>query len=240
MFLLAPPTAPARRAELAPFRVTDRVHIHGMVSALAKTRAVVALFPDGEGDAVLSAVLHVEPGRLVLDLPADAGACRNLLAASGTTLVSAAQGVRVEAELGRLDLQGDGLHARIPDELLRVQRRAAFRVPMGAGTTLQCWLPGALATEVRVLDLSAGGVGLLMAPRVAEGAAVGTLLRGCLLTLPAAEERWLSVSLQARRLQATRGGAWRGGFAFIGLPAGKEQLIRSYVLLREREARPPR
>jgi c-di-GMP-binding flagellar brake protein YcgR len=93
------------------------------------------------------------------------------------------------------------------------------------------------AVDVALLDISGGGVGLMVPLDVAGGLEKGQMLEGCKIMLPS--EGLLVSDLCVRNLfdVTTRGGAryMRVGCEFIGLSTARLTAVQRYIIQSERE-----
>jgi c-di-GMP-binding flagellar brake protein YcgR len=128
----------------------------------------------------------------------------------------------------------------VPDDLLRLQRREFFRLstplvtPIRLRTTLE---PGAQDFDVSLLDISGGGVGLMVPPDMASLLEKGLMLENCKISLPS--EGLLIVWLCVRNLfdVTTRNGAHysRVGCEFVNISAAQLSNVQRYIIQVERE-----
>lgn len=148
----------------------------------------------GAQDFVVSAVLAVNPDfeEVVLDYGADEAAMQRLLRAERLRITTHLDHVRIHfqtdvASMGAFD-SGPAFRVRLPDSVLRFQRRDAYRLKIPLGRPLLCDIPRAEgdpapAMHVRVRDISVAGVGLIDYPKDLR-VAVGMVWPGCRIDLP--------------------------------------------------------
>ncbi|MDW8467985.1 MAG: PilZ domain-containing protein [Burkholderiales bacterium] len=135
----------------------------------------------------------------------------------------------------------DGLAAlrvRVPETVLRLQRRDHFRVapPLARPLELEAPHPAGGRVRLRVLDISCGGAAVALAPPQLA-LAPGELLRGCAVELPGPVR--LVFDAEVRSVEPGRGpgGATRCGLKFVNLPGAALTAIQRYVLQLDRERR---
>ena len=96
-----------------------------------------------------------------------------------------------------------------------------------------------LAVETPLLDISGGGVGLLIPPEQAEYFQRGTIIDDCKVVLP--DEGVLTATLCVRNLidVTTRNGIrhFRVGCEFVNLSAARASLVQRYITRIERDRR---
>jgi len=144
------------------------------------------------------------------------------------------------------------LAAPIPNEILRLQRRDAFRLQVPLSHDLKCILPlpesehehhhrrgdpRKNGVEAPVIDISAGGLSLEV-PFTKTAPAVGDQIDGCYLKLPG---NLIPVNLEirnhGRRILGNGKEVLRLGCSFISLPVQNANQIQRYIYQIERETR---
>ena len=139
------------------------------------------------------------------------------------------------------------LAAPIPDEVLRLQRRDAFRLQVPLSHALKCILPAhdqyneqesrKKTLEVPVFDISAGGLSLEV-PFGKITPNVGDTINGCHLKLP---DDIIGINLEirnfGRRILSNGKEILRLGCSFVSLPTPAANQIQRYIYQTERELR---
>jgi c-di-GMP-binding flagellar brake protein YcgR len=142
------------------------------------------------------------------------------------------------------------LAAHIPAEILRLQRRDAFRLQVPLSHDLKCLLPAQesdcnhtdtgfprKSIEVPVIDISVGGLSLEI-PLSRSAPVVGDQIIGCCLKL---SDTFIEVDLEVRnyghRILSNGKEVLRLGCCFISLPTQTANQIQRYIYQIEREIR---
>ncbi len=162
--------------------------------------------------------------------------------------------VRIQFRLQNImevSLEGNlTLAAPIPEEVLRLQRRDAFRLQVPLSHDLKCILPlresehdhqngdpQKKGIEAPVIDISAGGLSLEV-PSNKTAPIVGDQINGCYLKLPG---NLIPVNLEirnhGRRILGNGKEVLRLGCSFISLPVQNANQIQRYIYQIERETR---
>lgn len=221
------------------FRIHSRMEIVGLLRAVAAHREIVTIQFGGAQDFVVSAVLAVNPDfeEIVLDYGADEGAMQRLLRADRLRISTQLDHVRISfgAEgAGAVTFEGGpAFRVRLPDSLLRFQRRDSYRLKIPLGRPLLCQVPsaaGGAPLAIKVRDISVAGIGLtdyppgfLLSP--------GQVLAGCRINLPELGSLIADVEV----MHTTTGEARRCGCRFKNLPLPMANLIQRYITRIERE-----
>ena len=153
--------------------------------------------------------------------------------------------VRIQFSLRALQLTSSegsaAFRAALPQRLLRLQRREFYRLQAPVTQSLTCTLPlrhtdGAVRNaDLRVLDISGGGVAIAVPPADAVLEA-GMELMDCQLKLPGSAPIPARLSVRNLFRITTRNGIemLRAGCQFTHMPRGAEDAIQRYILKVER------
>lgn len=221
------------------FRIYSRMEIVGLLRAVAAHRELVTVQFGGGSDFVVTAVLAVNPEfeEVVLDYGADEAAMQRLLRAERLRVSTQLDHVRMGFTAdgaGAVSFEGGpAFRVRLPDSLLRFQRRDAYRLKVPLGRPLLCQVPaagGGSTLALKVRDISVAGIGLTDYPP-SFLVTVGQVLEGCRINLP--ELGALVADLEV--MHATQGEARRCGCRFRNLPLPMANLIQRYITRVERE-----
>lgn len=241
MLLPSPPSDAAERC-----RLSARAEVLSYLRQAVERRATVAAFFGGGNDRFATTLLSVNPQfeELVFDCSGDPEANAAILRSGRITFVTVIDDVKVQFDTQRAEATVfDGLPAyrtRIPSSLLRLQFREFFRVAPPLSRPLACRLPdprqrGAVL-ELRVLDISAGGLALLLPCELPLE--VGDRIPECRVALTEVGE--IVFEAEVRSLLSYTGpgagdGAWRCGLRFVALPGTQTALVQRYVMKLQRE-----
>lgn len=237
--------------ELEQTDVYSQYLLHSKAEILAVLRTIIqkgALvtvhFDHGRSFFLTSMVaLRPDDGEIILDLGSNEE--MNDKAEKTGTLIFTTTVDKVKIQfllerLRRMKYQGRAAFSGdIPDKLLRLQRREFFRLstPVARPIRMVTKLEGGRAIDVALLDISGGGVGLMVPLDVADLLEKARMLENCKIVLPG--EGLLVADLCVRNLfgVTTRGGAryMRVGCEFIGLPAARLSAVQRYIIQVERE-----
>ena len=235
-------------SDLEQFRIHSRVEIIALMRALQDAHTLVAVYWDGGSRSIVTNVLAVDPEfeEIVLDAAAKDEDNASLLRSTPVTAVALLDQVKIQFQASRASQtvfeDAPALRVRLPDSLLRLQRRNFYRVATPVAKPLKVVVPPAgeraKSMELRVFDLSCGGVGVLQ-PGSAPPCERGTVLANCRIDLP---EVGSITSAMVLRFAAAETGAngspqVRCGFEFVDLPSSMMTAIQRYINKLERERR---
>jgi c-di-GMP-binding flagellar brake protein YcgR len=232
--------------DLERFQIYSRIEIVAVLRALIERRAQATIhFSQGE-EFLLSTLLSVNPDfeELVFDCCGDQAANDRLLRSPRLHFVAALDRVRIQfAALHAESTVHDGLPAfrvRIPDSLLRLQRRDYFRVAPPVAKPLLARIADprepARVVELRVLDLSAGGIAVTDPP-LGLRLEAGMVLEQCSLDLPGIGEVRFRAEVRSTPAKRASGGASRCGLRFLDMPGAVSARVQRYILQLDRDRR---
>jgi len=239
----------ASAADSGDFRIQAPIEILGLLQRLQQERTPLILSsPDGLSLSTRICELDADAGRMLLDSPAPGSPLPALLGAQELTAVAYLDQIRLQFDLdGLMLLQAnpsagpdDLLRADLPVQLYRFQRRQAFRVrPTSRTPQAHVCVPGAdeaapITLSLRVLDLSLGGLALLLPPEQ-PAPATGQLLQAVRVELD--RHTRLMVDLRLQHVRAQADGSRQLGLTFENLDPLAERDLQHYVDQAQKMAR---
>lgn len=223
------------------FRVVSRREIIAILREMIERRLLVTLY-FGTGDSfIVTNLLHLNPDfeALVFDAAQDAAVNGSIEAAQRLTFVTFVEQIKTQFAAERAEstlFEGrPALRTRLPQSVLRLQRRNYFRVaaPKAAPLICQVPMPNGALTQFAIDDLSVGGAAILAGPGF-ESFAAGTVFENCRIELP--EHGTVTTTIELRN-QAATGEQIRYGCRFLHLAGTVESLLQRYISQLERTRR---
>ena len=246
----APPQFELEQADdYSQYLLFSRSEILAVLRSLIQKNAMITVhFDQGHSFLLTSMIaLVAENTGFILDIGSDDEMNRRALKAKKLIFTALIDRVKVQFSLDKIVATQYGgrqnFLGKIPDKLLRLQRREYFRLstPIASPLKLRAALTrpdgSALQIEFPLVDISGGGIGLTVSLNQAQLFEKGNILNDCKLMLP--NEGLLIASLCVRNLfnVTTRSGAHhvRVGCEFIDLPQARLTLVQRYITRVERE-----
>ncbi|GHU38249.1 flagellar brake protein YcgR [Betaproteobacteria bacterium] len=245
-----PPIAPQFELEQAgdysQYILYSKAEIRAVLRSIIQKEARITVHFDQGRSLFLTSLIALQSDNteIVIDVGGSEEMNRKALKADTLIFTVFVDKVKIQFALDRLqrvEYQGrPAFIGAIPDELLRLQRREFFRLstpvlnPIRLSTTLE---PGGQAFDVPLLDISGGGVGLMVPSDLAGLLEKSQMLENCKIMLPG--EGLLVVRLCVRNMfdVTTRGGVSyvRVGCEFISMHAARLSAVQRYIIQVERE-----
>ncbi len=227
----------------ARFLIRHPAEVGRILREVMVARALVSAYPaDGRG-RLLTTLVAVDTQHLDLDCGADAEMNARLTSGRPVNLDTSHEGVRVQFSVPAMVQVGPAgqcvLRAPLPRELLRLQRRAYYRLATSLVNPVRCRIDtGQGVVDATVVDLSVGGVGILAYPPMAP-LEVGRVYPHAQLSLPGLEAFELSLAVRCLFEITLRNGrrSHRAGCQFIALPPGMEAELQRIITRMERDLR---
>ncbi|WP_301102927.1 flagellar brake protein [Propionivibrio sp.] len=242
-----------RPNDYSKFLLYSKSEILAVLRALIQKGSMVTVHFDRGNSFLLTSIiaLSTDNREFFLDMGSDDEMNRRALLTNKLIFTTIIDKVKVQFSLNKVSqTQHDGrlaFLASVPETLLRLQRREYFRLPtpvvnpLKLNTIVKCPDDSTLRLDLSLMDISGGGVGLIVPPDQAGLFQRGDILDECKIMLP--DEGLLIVSLCVRNQfdVTTRSGSrfFRVGCEFLNLSASRLTLVQRYItrIERERKAR---
>ena len=223
--------------------------ILGHLRTLQKKHSFVTLYLDTGREFFLSTILAVdeENRRILFDAPRLHEQIQHALSAQQITLSTIVDRIKIQCRLSPFELitidDHPILSCKLPEQMLRLQRRDFFRIETPRHPPVRCKL-AKFDTEAHsrtfdfpLHDISGGGMCLTGKIEYAEQFVLGELFADCRLEIPG--ESVTSVNLRVKevsRIETSDGEPLlRLGCEFVNLPGTRLALIERYITRLERE-----
>lgn len=240
------PTPETPSNDIEQYQIYSRMEMLSIFRAIIEQRSFVTVYFNQGDDFLVTNLVAANPDfeELVCDMGSDTEANQRMLAAQRLLFVSFVESIKVQFSVARAEpttFQGHAaFRIRMPDSILRFQRRNYYRVPLPTMRNITCQIPRPDAPgqllEVRILDLSVGGIAMMLLPsdlRLEHG----MLLQNCKIEIP--EFGTVTAALEIRHLRPEENQAdtQRVGCQFVGIPAPMMSLLQRYINQVDRERR---
>jgi len=235
--------------EFEQYHTYSRREIINVIEDIIARSALVTLhFCQGD-EHFVTTLLDVNPEfeELIFDAAPDPAMAARLLESRRISFVTFIDQIKVQFLTQLVEpttfAGKPALRTRLPDSLLRLQRRNFYRVPAPVKSTpLMCEipLPGGVPVRFAISDISVGGVGIIAGPALADFES-GTVFHDCSIELPGHGS--FATSLEVRNNIGLAPGAgtqerFRYGCQFLNLSGPLVSLIQRYINQLERTRRP--
>ena len=252
------PTTSFQGEDLEQYLLRGRREIRQLLQELIATRALISVHLQPGGLSFLSTLITLseDEGWLFLDASPSETIRRRALDAEFMLCVTQLNKVRIQFHITNgSELQVEGrpaLAVPVPDELMRLQRRDAFRLQVPLSHNLICVLPSqgpryadgktvarpsrSQTTDAVVVDISASGMSIEI-PFNKSTPTVGDQYENCQLRLP--RDNMLEVTLEVRnygrRIHGNGKEVLRLGCSFVSPPTQAAKVIQHYIFQTQRE-----
>ena len=231
----------------------SRSEIIFVLRAVLQKGSMITVYFDQGQSFLLTSLLDVdaEKGSLLFDMGSNEEMNRKASKADRLLFTTSLDKVKVQFSLKHLEqVQHAGrpaFRSAIPETVLRLQRREYYRLSTPIANPIRCALQiqGEDGTREQadppLLDISGGGVGLMVDTARADSFKVGTVFTDCRMMLP--EEGALVATLIVRNAfdvtTKTGNHYLRVGCEFVDLPGTRLTMVQRYItrIERERKAR---
>jgi c-di-GMP-binding flagellar brake protein YcgR len=209
----------------------------------SKNELVTAYFNHGK-DFILTSIIDVDgdAGSLALDFGADEIINQRALASDKIILVTAMDRVKVQFVVDGMELVEHlgrpAFKARLPRELLKLQRREYYRLSTPLINPIKCAISriGGGKIEATIADISLGGIAIINYQNLITFE-IGDRFPACRIVLPEIGTVTTEIEIRNEHEFTMKNGAktQRAGCMFIDLPSGQQAMIQRYIIKLDRE-----
>lgn len=237
---------PQQSDSLEKYLVHGRRQIRQLLQGLIDGHSLISAHLSPGRDAFLTALITLSDDEdwVFLDTSPDKLINEKIGQVEKLICVTQLNKIRIQFSVDSITpMQLDGrpaFAAQVPEQMVRLQRREFYRLHVPLSHGIDCRLPaespGETAADVRVIDISEGGLAMQL-PQDSKAYSVGTIVDGCELHL--LDKTTISVRLEVRNVtpQTSRTGVQtqRVGCRFVELQHPADTQIQRYILRTERE-----
>lgn len=245
------PTIDFRKEDLSPYTLRGRTEILALLNTIAEhTLLTTVSFVSGSDVApefFVSSILEVDEhdNHLIIDSAQNPAINLAATRAQSVKLETLLDKIRISFTLEALQFSlYEGRHtlrAKIPDRIVRLQRREHFRVPVPVMHPVECTIildkpDGAVALTLKPTDLSFGGMGLFD-DQVRLDNTVGHQYQNCRINLPGVGVIFADLKVTNAQAVTLPGGQIKNriGLGFLKLSNATGNLLQRYILSLERD-----
>lgn len=235
--------------DYSKYLLYSKTEILFVLRSLIQKGAMLTVYFDQGASFLLTSLVAIAPDNasLLFDCGSNDEMNRKALCADKLIFTATLDKVKIQFSLRKLELASNEgqpvFRGALPEALLRLQRREYYRLSTPIANPIECLITviqengSTLQMAAPLLDISGGGVGLMLPADACGLYAVGTSLPACRLALP--EAGLLSADLYVRNAfdVATKSGSHylRVGCEYINLPGTRLTMIQRYITRTERE-----
>jgi len=224
--------------DLERFSVYSKVEIAAMLRNLAQEGVLLTAYFDADPGFLVTVVLEVNPDfeEVIFDYAVDPIAQKRLLDSKHIVFVGFLEHIKVQfiarlAEATQHDNR-PAFRIRMPESLLRLQRRDFFRVRPPMSKPAKCLVPygedGKQYESLRVLDLSVGGLAVMTYPEKFDLPQT-RMIENCYLDLPGIGS--ISVTIAVRHIDPVPKDekARRCGCEIVDMAPASRMMLQRYI-----------
>lgn len=219
--------------------VRSRKEIQLTLHAIAQKKSRAAIYFDHGKQFIMSVILAVNDDGMWLGTGPSAADNEQILRSDEIVLVSMHHHAKVQlagSHISQVDHAGrPAFYMRLPERMLRLQRRDYFRLPIPPFAALKCLIPAtaalsAQAHEISIMDISVGGVALVCEEQGIKLDA-GQTYPDCRISLPGIGTLVATVEVKSLFEVTGRNGmvTKHAGCEFIRLNGPMSMLLQRYI-----------
>ena len=223
------------------YRVHSDVEIFYILRAMMRSDAMATCYFGHDDSFILTTIIDIdaEEGEMVLDYGADEASNQQALKANKLNVVALVDQVKIQFNCQGIEkTQHEGRNAfrtRIPESLLRIQKREYYRIATPTISPLKCIIPlpeGSVpdTVEVNLQDISCGGIAVVD-PSARVNFEKGNIYRNCVLALPGVGTAKVNLQVQMVSEISQRNGlkCQRAGCEFADTQESMIAMVQRYI-----------
>jgi c-di-GMP-binding flagellar brake protein YcgR len=228
------------------YSIASRLEISQILRAIMRNAGLITASVDGGGDFFLTSIVRVdnEAGYLMLECERHGEYVERVLGKQHLLCSTTLDKIKIQFVCEGIELAvcdgRDAFKARLPQELLRLQRREYFRMATPIAKPVKCTLslPDSdvrASVELSLIDISCGGLAALT-PQEIFVPELGACY-DCVLHLPGTAALRTQVQARNAYMMKLPSGkiTQRSGFAFVNLRESMLSTIQRYIMGLERQ-----
>lgn len=234
-------------AENGDYMIHSRLEILHILRAIQHNNELVTAYFNHGNDFILTSILDVashEDGALILDYGANDPLNRRLLESDRIILATTQDRVKVQFVAERAEeteyLGRPAFRMKLPDALLKLQRREYYRLATPLVNPIKCAISRAGGGKIELLisDISLGGIAVTHYDTLIK-LEIGDRFADCRIALPGAGPLSIAIEIRNQQEVAMKNGAksHRAGCMFIDISALQQAAIQRYIIKLDRERR---
>ncbi len=234
-----------RKEDEHNFRIYSEVEILAILSTIMQANTLITLYFDNARSFILTSILaiNVENKEIIMDYGVDQKLNQDVLRTNKLTFITSQNRIKIEFACDTIrKIQFGNLEAfavKIPEFLMRMQRRNYFRITTPTTKPLKCMIPlpsgnSADIAEITLLDISCGGIAVIDHHPVISFDP-GKIYKHCQITLPGIGT--VNVAIQVKNtyqgILLNGLACKRAGCQFIALSTRMQAMIQRYIIKQE-------
>lgn len=232
-------------ADYSQYLVYSKQEIVHILRAVMQKNELVTAYINHGNEFFLTTIVAVdsEHGDLLLDFGVNAGVNKKALESPKIIFLTTQDKVKIQFIADHIvETQFNGrptFKIRLPQTLLKLQRREYYRLTTPIVSPLKCAIPrkgGSI--EVNVVDISVGGIGIIGYPPEIMIEA-GAHYTGCRIVLPDVGTIVTALEIRNAFEVTMKNGARtkRSGCQFVDMPGSMQAMIQRYIIKLDRDRR---
>jgi c-di-GMP-binding flagellar brake protein YcgR len=229
------------------YEIHSRCQILALMRCVQNHNQLVTLTISERADSFVTSILEVSDERdsLVVDAAPSALLNQQFIEADRVSLETTLEKVRIffssRCTATCLHEGHPALLLKIPDSLVRLQRREFYRLATSLADPVRCAIPlpedlGDGVLTLSLVDISCGGVAVMEERRILDET-IGRQYENCRIELPGVSTVWAALQVRDCQEVVLPNGKRkrRLGFEFVNLPTAMLAAVQRYIIKLERE-----
>lgn len=231
--------------EIETCRIHSKIDIVHLLQEIMQKNTLVTLYFDQSNRFILTSIIAVnnKKDEMLIDYGVEPEFNELALKSTNLIFITSQNRIKIEFDCNQIRTtlfeNRDVFAVKLPESLIRMQRRSYYRIPTPITKPLKCIIPIAkkevpFKAEITLIDISCGGIGVIDHHPVISFEP-GIIYHNCQINLPEFGSITASIEVKTTYEITLKNGQLckRAGCQFIGLPTEMEAMVQRYITKHE-------
>ncbi|MCB1986723.1 MAG: flagellar brake protein [Burkholderiales bacterium] len=231
--------------EIETCRIYSKIEVFHILQEIMKKNTLVTLYFDQSNRFILTSIIGIDNNQdeMLIDYGVEPEINELTLKSTNLTFITSQNRIKIEFtcnQIRRAHYENRDVFAvKLPESLIRMQRRSYYRIPTPITKPLKCIIPipqkeVPFKAEITLIDISCGGIGVIDHHPVISFEP-GIIYHDCQINLPGFGSITATIEVKTTYEITLKNGQLckRAGCQFIDLPTGMETTMRRFITKQE-------
>ena len=231
--------------EIETCRLHSKIDIVHILQEIMQKNTLVTLYFDQSNRFILTSIIAIDDKKdeILVDYGVESEFNELALKSTNLTFITSQNRIKIEFNCNYIRTtqfkNRDVFAAKLPESLIRMQRRSYYRIPTPITKPLKCIIPipkkeVPFKAEITLIDISCGGIGVIDHHPVISFEP-GITYHNCQINLPEFGSITATIEVKTTYEITLKNGQLckRAGCQFIDLPTEMETMIQRYITKQE-------
>ena len=234
-------------SEIETCRIHSKIEISHVLQEIMKKNTLVTLYFDQSNHFILTSIIAIDINQdeMLIDYGIEPEINELALKSVNLTFITSQNRIKIEFTCNQIRStyyeNREVFAVKLPESLIRMQRRSYYRIPTPITKPLKCIIPipqkeVPFKAEITLIDISCGGIGVIDHHPVISFEP-GIIYHDCRINLPGFGSITATIEVKTTYEITLKNGQLckRAGCKFINLPTEMETMVQRFITKHEQE-----